>query len=198
MRALPSDEFLIYADAGTAFVASPESLFPLCRERNGLLMFQVHGYKNVTYVKRDCFVLMDCDMPHYWQAEQVNAAFLVLQRTPTALAFIAEWIAWADSHELITDAPNRFGEPNLPDFLAHRHDQSILSLLAEKHRIPRSPDPSQWGEPHRHQSDGKFVPYPTIFRHHRQRTLFLRERLRIWLGARRHALFGEKKKTSVS
>lgn len=190
LRQIPPGDFLLYADAGTTLVSSPSALAPLCESQGGILLFQVHGYRNDAYVKRDCFVLMGCDSERYWQAEQVNAAFLFLQSNDATLAFIAEWAAWSTSLRLITDDSNRFGRPNLPAFIQHRWDQSLLSLLAEKHDFPRFPDPSQWGEPHRRLPDGGFAPYPTIFNHHRQRNLFLHERLRMWLGARRHALFG--------
>lgn len=188
LRQIPRGDFLLYADAGTTLVSSPLTLVPSCQSQRGILLFQVHGYLNNAYVKRDCFVALGCDTEQYWHAEQVNGAFLFLQHNDSTIAFIAEWAAWADSLGLITDAPNRLGRPNLPGFIQHRHDQSILSLLAIKHRFKPCPDPSQWGEPHRRQADGDFAPYPTIFDHHRQRTLLLRERLRMWLGAKRQAL----------
>ncbi|MCP5530896.1 MAG: hypothetical protein H7A44_10695 [Opitutaceae bacterium] len=196
LRQIPAGDFLLYADAGTLLVSSPLALVSSCQSQDGILLFQVHGYLNDAYVKRDCFILMGCDTAPYWQAEQVNGAFLFLQHNDRTIAFVAEWAAWADSLGLITDEPNRLERPNLPGFIHHRHDQSILSLLAEKHGMKRLPDPSQWGEPHRRQDDGKFAPYPTVFDHHRQRTLSMRERLRMWLGARRHALFGPKNRNS--
>jgi len=60
-------------------------------------------------------------------------------------------------------------------------DQAILSLLAEKHAIRRWPDPSQWGEPHRLRGSG-FDAYPTIFDHHRYRTMTIAQQLHMTLG----------------
>ncbi|MBC8011414.1 MAG: hypothetical protein H7067_15125 [Burkholderiales bacterium] len=186
LRALPPGEFLIYCDSGAALVADPAPLLERCARADGLLFFLVHGFEQWRYTKRDCFVLMGCDTPRYWDAPQVNAAFLVLRHEPATLAFVAEWAAWASNFDLITDAPNRCGLPDLPGFVAHRHDQSILALLVEKHGLVRLPDPSQHGEARRREGPDAF---PTIFDHHRTRTLRLRERLRMRLGAWRHALF---------
>jgi hypothetical protein len=41
---------------------------------------------------------------------------------------------------------NVCGLPNYPGFEDHRHDQSVLSLLARKHGIATRPDVSQWGD----------------------------------------------------
>lgn len=189
---LPADEFLLYADAGSVLAQPPAPLFEHCASRSGIMLFQVHGFLNSHYVKRDCFKLMGCDEPRFRDAEQVNAAFLVLQHTPRAIAFVAEWVAWSDSLGLISDEPNRLAAPNYPGFVGHRYDQSILSLLAEKHGLPRFPDPSQWGEPRRRTPVGDFAPFPTIFHHHRKRTLFPHERGRMWLGAKRRDWFGPR------
>jgi hypothetical protein len=42
---------------------------------------------------------------------------------------------------VVSDQPNRCGLPNLPGFIAHRHDQSILTNLVVKHglRCPGHP-----------------------------------------------------------
>jgi hypothetical protein len=37
------------------------------------------------------------------------------------------------------------GQPNYEDFISHRHDQSIISLISKKRNIKRFRDPSQFG-----------------------------------------------------
>ena len=64
----------------------------------------------------------------------------MLRKTPFALRFLREWLSWATSGEHITDAwdPAR----QYPGFQQHRHDQSILSLLAKRHRLKTFPLPT--------------------------------------------------------
>ena len=54
--------------------------------------------------------------------------------------FVGEWLHWATSG-LETDEydPRR----QHPRFRGHRHDQSILSLLAKKHRVKTFPLPTK-------------------------------------------------------
>ena len=90
---------------------------------------------------------------------------------------------------ILTDIPNACGLSNLPEFKDHRHDQSILSLLAKKHNVEMFRDPSQWGNPHKRPSarqknemlpfpysDEPFLnsPYGTLLNHHRRRSLTLK------------------------
>ena len=64
----------------------------------------------------------------------------MLRKTPFALRFLREWLSWATSGEHITDAwdPAR----QYSAFREHRHDQSILSLLAKRHRLKTFPLPT--------------------------------------------------------
>jgi hypothetical protein len=41
--------------------------------------------------------------------------------------------------------PNTTGKNDLGDFREHRHDQSILSLMAQKYRLPLYRMPTQYG-----------------------------------------------------
>ena len=52
---------------------------------------------------------------------QLYAGLVVLRKTPFALRFVREWLAWATEGELITDAwqPAR----QHAGFQQHRHDQ---------------------------------------------------------------------------
>lgn len=192
LRSIPAGDFLIYSDSGASIVADPTPLLSHCARLGGRLFFHVHGFINAHYVKRDCFVLMGCDTELYWQAPQTNAAFLVLRNDVASLTFVAEWAAWISNFDLVRDTPNQYGLPDLPGFVAHRHDQSILSLLVAKHRLPMLADPSQYGEKYRVTDPNTF---PTIFDHQRRRTLMWHQRLRMQLGAWRAALFGPHSST---
>ncbi len=77
------------------------------------------------------------------------------------MAFVSEWLTYAQDSRAITDDKNVLGKPNYDDFRENRHDQTILSLLAKKWNLKIYPDPSQYGKTKR--------PYPSIFNHHRQR-----------------------------
>ncbi len=98
---------------------------------------------NGIWTKRDCFFYMNCDEKKYWDHCQIQATFSVWRRTEKSLMFLQEWLDCCCDARLITDDPNTCGLANLDGFVAHRHDQSILTNLVLKHEIICYGSPSE-------------------------------------------------------
>lgn len=186
-------DIIVYADAGVAFTGDPEPLFDLCRKEGGILLFAGH-YEDLSapgpsinrlWTKRDCFILMDADEEPYYSAQHFDASIMVFERNETSLSFVKEFLAYCRNPAIITDDPLTCGEPNLPEFIDHRHDQSVLSILATKKGLFPHRGPSQWGnhfKPAEQREDGEDCrkpyaetpwersTYSTILDHHRTNT----------------------------
>jgi hypothetical protein len=192
LEALPEGDVVVYLDAGAMIVADPSPLFRICKDVE-IVLFAGHyegaagrPYQCGHWTKRDCFVLMGCDEPRYHQAPMADASMVVVRNGPYGRRFMDEWLAFASRAEIITDVDSTTG-PERPDFVGHRHDQSILSLLAVRHGLSLFRGPSQYGNHCKlpeyrvsgewvrrpYGSDGIFTnsPYGTIVRHHRLSTL---------------------------
>ncbi len=103
---------------------------------------------------------MNCDSEEYYNASQCDASYQFYKKTDKTLKFLEEYNLYCSNENIISDLPNITKE-NLPEFKDHRHDQSILSLMAVKYKITLLPEPSEWGvyAPNK--------PYPQLFWHHR-------------------------------
>ncbi len=88
---------------------------------------------------------MNCDEPRYLWAQQVMGGFQLYRHCPETFEFLREWFDYCRQPQLLTDAPNPPSMANYPEFVDHRHDQSIISLLAERWQLPIYRCPSQWG-----------------------------------------------------
>jgi hypothetical protein len=140
---MPDGAFLIYWDVGQRvyphrFEQSPQPLLSWCVENNDGILPGVYIPQfgpNKRWTKRDCFVAMNCDSPEYWDHPQVQATFSIWQKTGKAVEFVSEWLSWCKLPEVITDEPNRLGLPNFDGFVAHRHDQSVLTNLVIKQKL---------------------------------------------------------------
>lgn len=106
---------------------------------------------------------MNLDQPIYYNTSANLASFFIVKKSFSSMSFVSEWLTYSQDSRAITDDSNRLGLDNHAGFIEHRHDQSILSLLAKKWKIKTYPDPSQWGE-------SSSRPYPTIFNHHRSKS----------------------------
>jgi uncharacterized protein YndB with AHSA1/START domain len=190
LKEMNAGDLVVYSDAGIEIIDDISPLLQICQQRE-LLLFAGH-YDDVgspgpnicsKWTKRDCFVYMGCDEPYYYESRMLDASFLVLMKTERSVAFVREWLLYCSQGSLLTDHPNVCDFPNLPNFIEHRHDQSILSLLAARDNIELFRHPSQYGnhlkdEPYRqsgewisHPYGSKGIyhnsPYNTLLQHHR-------------------------------
>jgi len=170
-------DILFYSDSASTFIASLEPLFDLCRNGSqDVIPFDVN-LSEMAYTKRDCFVLMGCDSPEYAETTQRLSGHILLRKSEAATDFIRAWLRHAQDSRIITDKEGFSGLPNHPGFVAHRHDQSVFSLLTKKHGFEAFRDPSQFGN--HLQGHGHNSPYPQLIDLYRQPLPHL------WYGLRR-------------
>ncbi|GAA0559453.1 hypothetical protein [Chitinophaga japonensis] len=145
MRQVEEGDIVVYSDAGIELIDSIEPLVRICKKEQPVLLFANGNLPNSMWTKRDCFILMGCDHKKYWRGTQCDGAFALFRKCAQSIAFLQEWLEYGKDKRIITDIPNTLGKKNLPDFIAHRRDQSILSLLAARHHIPMYRMPTQYG-----------------------------------------------------
>jgi hypothetical protein len=183
LEAARPDDIIIYSDAGIEIISELTPLVEMCADKGGILLFGVGGHLNRTWTKRDCFVLLNCDEQKYWDAEQFLGGFQVYRKCDRAVQFVAQWWDACQDDRVLTDRPNTCDLPNLPGFRDHRHDQSIVSLLALKNGVTAHRDPSQFGNHLKlpaYRVPGEWTeqvyseqpllnsPYATLLNHHRR------------------------------
>ncbi|CAF1431820.1 unnamed protein product [Adineta steineri] len=156
-------DIIVYSDAAVNFIGNISYLTKLTEDQD-IVVFRLVGWKESSLTKRDALIVLDVDKPEYTTTSAGLASYIVVKRSFTSLRFVSEWLTYAQDSRVITDDDNVLGSPNYPGFRAHRHDQSILSLLAKKWKLTIYPDPSQYGEGEKSQR-----PYPAIFDHHRSK-----------------------------
>jgi hypothetical protein len=135
-------DVVVYSDAGRyrggyTLYRSVAPLVDFAERNDGFLpgVLIPNFGPNSHWTRRDCFVLMNCDSVHYWSHPQVQATFSVWIKTKQSLQFLQEWRRFCLDIRIIGDGPNTCGLPNLPGFVDHRHDQSILTNLVLMRRI---------------------------------------------------------------
>ena len=128
-------DVIVYCDSGTLVTSSLEPLADACRRlTDGVLGFEVgKGFVERQWTKRDAFVLMNCDKPAYIDTPQLRAGTIVFVNCTASRQFVAEWMKLVCQVRLVSDLPSMCGLPEFIDFRAHRHDQSLFSLLYKKH-----------------------------------------------------------------
>lgn len=193
LEKISDNDVLIYSDVGIEIVKDLSPLVDLCISQGGILLFRNHEYLNRNWTKRDCFVLMESDEEKYHNSEQTNASFQIYVKNSWSLNFLKEYLHYCQLGDIITDSPNTLGLDNFSDFIDHRHDQSVLSLLVIKHDVKLFRDPSQFGNhrklPELREPDEWLAKpysdfscemslYPTLLNHHRERPVKFDQRVK--------------------
>ena len=177
-------DIIIYADAGIDIISPLAPLIKLAQKKEIILFKDGSHYPNSQWTKRDCFIKLDLDDKRYHLAPHLQAGFQIYRNTPRVRRFVQEWLEFSQDEQTISDSANILEKLNLPGFIEHRHDQSILSLLAAKYQLELFRDPSQYGK-----LDPQInSPYPTITNHHRQKSFSPMKARQAWFVRKSKAL----------
>jgi hypothetical protein len=141
----PDGTIVLYTDAAVTIVGDPGPLLALAECHPIVLFEQHHEALQRATTKRDCFVVLDADNPLHWDTPQLVGGVQLYRACDAAREFVAEVFRAACDERVLTDQENVMGKPNLPEFRYHRHDQSVLTIVARRHRLPVFPDPTQFG-----------------------------------------------------
>ena len=126
---------VIYCDSGSLILRNLGPLVEVCSSLNhGVLGFEVgKEFLERCWTKRDAFVVMDCDSARYHDTTQLRGGSMVFVKCAASIEFVRQWLSLVCQVRLVSDLPSVCDEPEFADFRAHRHDQSIFSLLYKKH-----------------------------------------------------------------
>ena len=146
LEAVPEGDMLVYADAGCSL--NPEGLsrleeyFDLAASHPAeLLAFSLTG-KVGEWTKRAALTAFAADTPDMRCREMVLAGILVLRAGPVTHDLMRDWENRMADVRLIDDSPSPEGEHS--EFRAHRHDQSIFTVLAHGRGLQWIPDETYW------------------------------------------------------
>jgi hypothetical protein len=137
------DEVILYCDAGRSpyywMTRRPRRLEALTRANDhGFLLgpSTPHLGDLRRWTKRDCLILMGADCKEMLDRPIGVATWSLWRPTPRAFAFLDRWLGFCCDPRCLTDMPNVLGAPDHAGFRDHRHDQSILTILAHLENAP--------------------------------------------------------------
>lgn len=143
-RALESCElgdYLFYCDSGAIYINSIDHLISVMKSNNDdLMLFEVplieRQWTNSHLIKS-----MSMQESSLLNENQIVSGYILIKKTKKTVAFIDDYLELCKKEEFITDIMTEEDE----EAFDHRHDQSILSLLAKKRGIKPYKDPSDYG-----------------------------------------------------
>lgn len=177
-QSLEEKDYLIYTDAGSIYVNKIQYLIDCMeREQQDIMVFSLQNEMlERKYTKRDAFVLMDCDTSRFTDSPQSIGGYVILKKSDFVQHFLEEDLKYAQDIRIISEQDNVLGKDNYPEFIAHRHDQSVWSLMSKKYGIKRFRDPSQFGLTNRYEAEIEArSTFPQIIDSHRMNVSSMQE-----------------------
>jgi hypothetical protein len=138
-------DYLFYVDSGAYFVNKISYLIEEMNRKNDYIMAFELPLIEKQWTKRDAFILMNCDSDYYAESNQILAGYILARKCHASVKFFEEYLNYCTDYRILTDLPNEMGKDNYENFIEHRHDQSVFSLLCKKYNIKPHRDPSQFG-----------------------------------------------------
>jgi len=139
LQSEPDGANVLYCDVDFRFVASALPLFQVMRDERVDVMTFDSAHPEVNYTKKRVFEAFTTSAREAKDINQRMSGCIALVNSPASRAFVSRWLAACEQHDFLIDDRIPVGERET--FIEHRHDQSLLSLLAKQERLPafRSP-----------------------------------------------------------
>lgn len=138
LQRVPDGSIVIYADAGCTFdnsKSSELSKYISDIDDKGILAFQFQGGEETGWTKKDTIKQIFPDM---LDSPQIIATAIIFKKCKFSVEFVKEWLSYCEDYHLLDDTESEGGE--ISSFNAHRHDQSIFSLMCKKYKIKTLPN----------------------------------------------------------
>lgn len=171
-------DVVFYSDAGTFFIRPFSNILRTMKEDVWVSNIPLSEKQ---FTKKETFALMGCQGEKYEETPQVQGGFVGIRKSDISMRFVEEWLNYSSNYRIISPVTNP-DYPEIDSFIAHREDQSVLSLLCKKHGITPHKDLTQFGRfPEKYSrpkhltiENNQPVEYPTMIILHRQKSVNLK------------------------
>ena len=139
-------QYLFYSDSGSVFKRNIRRLISSINLDQDIISFGL-PYVEKAFTKPLVFQELNCESSRFQDSPQRLAGFILIKKSDRSMRLIEEWLTYSQNLIFVDDShPSKDEE----DFVEHRHDQSIFSLLVKKNNFKCYRDPSQFGNPLKH------------------------------------------------
>lgn len=141
LKEIGDDDILLWLDSDIRDIKEEGTcnLYSLCENsEHGIVGFHNNFWLEKFFTKKELFDHMGLKDNIYNDTQQCFGGMLLLKKNNFTLNFVNEWISVGQNIELFD---NNIKYKQHTEFITHKNDQSILSLLLKKYNIKTFPFP---------------------------------------------------------
>ena len=138
-------DYLLYADSGSFLIKNIDVVLDEIKKYDqDVIAFELPLIES-QWTKNELFSTMNCDDDKYTSSNQINGSFHLIRKSEKSVSFYNELLSLSCDERNITNR-NFSNITQRSDYIEHRYDQSIFSLLYKKYNFRPFKDPSQFGK----------------------------------------------------
>ena len=138
-------DIVFYCDSGALFISSMNPIFEIINREE--IFVTDYPLLEMNFTKDLCFKVLGCDSDEYKMSNQFSATYMGFKCSLKAKRFVSEWLNLCEQIDLIVPENNQeCVSDNIYQFVSHREDQSLLSLLCKQKGINPHRDITQRGK----------------------------------------------------
>jgi hypothetical protein len=145
LKNMNNGDYLFYCDSASFMHTKIDLLIKELNENKQDIMGFELPLVESQWTKKELMIAMECNQEKYTNSNQIMASFYLIKKSDFSVTFYKELLDYSCNKSNITDQFDKNIIQNI-DFIDHRHDQSIFSLLYKKHNLKPFKDPSQFGK----------------------------------------------------
>ena len=142
-------DYLIYCDAGCKLNFQGEKrlkeyLTIINENETGILLFEQIGDIEKYWTKGDLFNYFSVNQNiEITDTPQMFAGVIIIRKNTISVKFVFEWFNICHKHyDLLNDKPSK--TTNFSEFIQHRYDQSVISVLSKVYKCAKLPLTEVW------------------------------------------------------
>lgn len=138
LNEIEDGDTLFYCDSGSFFIRNVQRIF--ARMDCEFWISDIPLLEK-QFTRKATFEKMGCLGPIYEDTNQMQSGFIAIKKNDFTVKLMNEWLRLCEDKTILS--PDEGIECS--EFISHREDQSVLSLLCKKYGISPYLDPTQYG-----------------------------------------------------
>ena len=153
-------DYLFYCDAGAVFIDDLHLMIPDLEASGKDMMVFEQPLLAQQFTKAETYYLLRCTD---FTGNQLLGGYVLLKKSKASIGYMQEWLEAMGDVRVLSSERYLPEIPERSDFVSHREDQSVLTILCKRWGIEAHRDPSDFGLfPWQYSTCGTYAPkkYP--------------------------------------
>lgn len=145
LNKMENGDYLFYCDSGAYYVNKIQYLIDCMELNKQEIMTYELPLISKQWTKRETFVYLDCDNDEFTEDNQILATYFLVKKSENTIEFFNQFLKYCCDEKIISYKIFNEKIIDYKEFISHREDQSIFSIICKKNNLMKFRDPSQYG-----------------------------------------------------